>query len=101
MPNSLPPSSARRAKGWGWVHGNPSEAVEVMVGAVDGLDLGWEQKTIDLVLKLSYLTKIPRAMAGAHSIPASLEAQLALYEQIGTISERSAQPGGCTHHQHP
>ncbi len=70
------------AKGWGWVYANPSEAVEVMVGAVDGLDLGWEQKTIDLVLKLSFDEDTARDGWGTFD-PASLEAQLALYDQIG------------------
>lgn len=70
------------AKGWGWVYENPSEAVEVMVGAVDGLDLGWEQKTIDLVLRLSFDDDTARDGWGTFD-PASLEAQLALYDQIG------------------
>ncbi|MDE0696924.1 MAG: ABC transporter substrate-binding protein [Boseongicola sp.] len=70
------------AQGWGWVHANPSEAVEIMVGAVDGLDLGWELKTIDLVLRLSFDEDTARDGWGTFD-PASLEAQLALYDQIG------------------
>lgn len=69
-------------KGWGWVHANPSEAVEVMVNAVDGLDLGWEQKTVDLVLGLSFDENTARDGWGTFD-PASLESQLALYDQIG------------------
>ena len=69
-------------KGWGWVHANPSEAVEVMVGAVDGLDLGWEQKTVDLVLSLSFDENTARDGWGTFD-PSSLESQLALYDQIG------------------
>ena len=70
------------AKGWGWVHANPTEAVEIMVSAVAGLDLDWELKTIDLVLKLSFDDDTARDGWGTFS-PASLEEQLALYDEIG------------------
>lgn len=73
-------------KGWGWVHANPSEAVEIMVSAVDGLDLGWEQKTVDLVLGLSFDEDTARDGWGTFD-PASLESQLALYDQIGQYSD--------------
>lgn len=69
-------------KGWGWVHANPVEAVEIMVGAVDGLDLEWEKKTIDLVLKLSFDADTEANGWGTFD-PASLEGQIALYDQIG------------------
>ncbi len=70
------------AKGWGWVHANPQEAVEVMVAATDGLDLEWEQKTIDLILRLSFDENTARDGWGTFD-PANLEEQLALYDQIG------------------
>lgn len=70
------------AKGWGWVHANPQEAVEIMVGATDGLDLEWEQRTIDLVLSLSFDDDTARDGWGTFD-PASLEEQLSLYDQIG------------------
>lgn len=69
-------------KGWGWVYDNPVEAVEIMVGAVDGLDLEWEKKTIDLVLKLSFDDNTAQGGWGTFD-PASLETQIALYDQIG------------------
>ena len=70
------------ARGWGWVHANPTEAVETMVGAVDGLDLDWELRTIDLVLRLSFDDDTARDGWGTFD-PASLEEQLALYDSIG------------------
>lgn len=70
------------AKGWGWVYDNPEEAVKIMVGAVDGLDLGWELKTIDLILKLSFDANTASSGWGTFD-PASIEAQIALFDKIG------------------
>ena len=70
------------AKGWGWVHANPTEAVSILVNAVDGLDLNWELRTIDLVLKLSFDDNTARDGWGTFD-PASLEEQLSLYDAIG------------------
>ena len=70
------------AKGWGWTYRNPEEAVNVLVGAHDGLDLGWELKTIDLVLGLSFDKNTARDGWGTFD-PASLETQIALFDSIG------------------
>jgi NitT/TauT family transport system substrate-binding protein len=70
------------AKGWGWVHANPTKAVETLVTAYPQLDLGWEQKTIDLVLKLSFDAATAKDGWGTFD-PASLEEQIALYDKIG------------------
>jgi len=70
------------AKGWGWVHANPKEAVSKMVAAYPEMDLGWEQKTIDLVLKLSFDAATARDGWGTFD-PASIESQLALLDKVG------------------
>ena len=70
------------AKGWGFVHANPQEAVQIMVDATDGLDLGWEQKTVDLILKLSFDANTAAGGWGVFD-PANLEQQIALYDKIG------------------
>lgn len=73
------------AKGWEFVHANPQEAVQIMVDATDGLDLEWEQKTIDLVLSLSFDENTASGGWGVFD-PANLEQQLALYDSIGQYS---------------
>lgn len=70
------------AKGWGWVHANPQKAVETLVGAYPQIDLGWEQKTIDLILKLSFDGTTAKDGWGTFD-PASLDEQIALYDKIG------------------
>ncbi|MEM6462625.1 MAG: ABC transporter substrate-binding protein [Pseudomonadota bacterium] len=69
------------AKGWGWTHANPQEAVKKAVAAYPNMDLDWELKTIDLVLKMSFDNDTARDGWGTFD-PASLEEQIALYDQI-------------------
>ena len=73
---------AATAKGWGWVHANPKEAVKLMVGAYPEMDLGWEEKTINLVLKLSFDGATAKDGWGTFD-PASIEEQLALLDKVG------------------
>lgn len=70
------------ARGWGWTHANPEEAVRKTVEAYPALSLEWELKTIDLVLKLSFDADTARDGWGVFD-PASLEEQLAIYDKIG------------------
>ena len=70
------------AKGWGWTHANPREAVEKAVAAFPNMDLEWELKTIDLVLKMSFDDDTAKDGWGTFD-PASLEEQIALYDRIG------------------
>lgn len=70
------------ARGWGWVHANPQEAVKKMVEAYPEMDLGWEQKTVDLVLKLSFDATTAKDGWGTFD-PTSIEEQLALLDKVG------------------
>ncbi|MDF1777650.1 MAG: ABC transporter substrate-binding protein [Rhizobiaceae bacterium] len=70
------------AKGWGWTHANPQEAVKKAVAAYPNMDLEWEQKTIDLVLNLSFDANTAADGWGTFD-PASLEDQISLYDSIG------------------
>ncbi|TIW64028.1 MAG: ABC transporter substrate-binding protein, partial [Mesorhizobium sp.] len=70
------------AKGWGWVHANPQEAVKKMVAAYPEMDLGWEEKTINLALKLSFDGATAKDGWGTFD-PASIEEQLALLDKVG------------------
>ena len=70
------------AKGWGWVHANPSEAVKKMVATYPEMDLGWEEKTVNLILKLSFDAATAKAGWGAFD-PATIEEQIVLLDKIG------------------
>ena len=69
------------ARGWGWTHANPQDAVKKAVAAYPGMDLEWELKTIDLVLAMSFDDNTAKDGWGTFD-PASLEEQIALYDQI-------------------
>ncbi len=69
-------------KGWGWTHANPQEAVKKLVASRPELSLEWEQKTIDLVLKLSFDADTARDGWGTFD-PKSIEEQIALFDKIG------------------
>jgi NitT/TauT family transport system substrate-binding protein len=70
------------AKGWGYVHANPGEAVKKLIAAHPEMDAGWEEKTIGLILKLSFDANTAKDGWGTFD-PASLEEQIALYDKIG------------------
>lgn len=70
------------AKGWAWVHANPQEAVDTLVEAYPEIDREWELRTIDLILALSFDDDTARDGWGTFDT-ASLEEQLALFDQIG------------------
>lgn len=70
------------AKGWGWTHANPQEAVKKLVAARPELSLEWESKTIDLILKLSFDADTARDGWGTFD-PKSIEEQIALFDKIG------------------
>lgn len=70
------------SRGWGWTHANPEEAVRTAVAAYPELDPEWELRTIDLVNRLSFDANTARDGWGTFD-PASLEAQIALYDEIG------------------
>jgi NitT/TauT family transport system substrate-binding protein len=69
-------------KGWGWTHANPQEAVKKLVAAYPEIDLDWELKTIDLILKLSFDPATATSGWGTFD-PASIESQIALLDKIG------------------
>ena len=70
------------AKGWGWTHDHPKEAVDITVDAYPQLDRATEQATIDRILSLSF-----DAETAAHGWgwfdPAAIQEQIAIYDSIG------------------
>jgi len=81
-PETLAKFVGASAKGWGWTHANPQEAVRKLVAAYPEIDLEWELKTIDLVLKLSFDANTARDGWGTFD-PGSIENQIALLDKIG------------------
>lgn len=74
------------ARGWEWTYNNPEEAVKTTVAAYPELDLNWELKTIDLILKMSFDADTAKDGWGTFS-PASLEEQLAIFDSIGQYKD--------------
>ena len=70
------------AKGWGWTHANPEEAVQRTVSAHPELSLEWELKTIDLILRMSFDDNTAKDGWGTFD-PTSLEEQLSIFDEIG------------------
>jgi len=75
------------AKGWGWTHDNPREAVEITVAAYPQLDLAIELATVERVLSLSFDASTAAAGWGTLD-PASVEEQIVAYDTVGQF------PGG-------
>ncbi len=70
------------AKGWEWTHANQEQAVKTLVNSYDGIDLGWEMKTIDLIMQMSFDADTAQDGWGTFS-PDKLEQILVLFDRIG------------------
>jgi NitT/TauT family transport system substrate-binding protein len=69
------------SKGWAWVKANPQEAVKKMVEAYPDMSLEWEQKTIDLIMKLSFDADTATHGWG-HFDPAKIEEQISMFDAL-------------------
>jgi len=67
------------SRGWAWTKANPDEAVRKLIAANPQLDLEWERRAIDLVLKLSFNDDTVRAGWGIF-FPVTIEEQIVMYE---------------------
>lgn len=70
------------AKGWGWTHDHPAEAVEIMVKHYPSLDVEIEKKTIATVLGLSFDANTAKNGWGSFK-PSDLADQIAVMAEIG------------------
>jgi len=70
------------AKGWGWTHANPEEAVALTVEAYPALDLAVEKATIGRVLQLSFDAATLANGWGTFD-PAAIQEQIDVYGAIG------------------
>jgi NitT/TauT family transport system substrate-binding protein len=70
------------AKGWGWTHDNPKEAVGITVAAYPQLDLAIELATVPRILSLSFDAATAKDGWGTFD-PASIAEQIAIYDKVG------------------
>jgi NitT/TauT family transport system substrate-binding protein len=70
------------AKGWGYTHDHPNEAVEITVKAYPNLDLEIEKKTIAMVLSLSFDANTTKD-GWASFKPSDIGDQINLMDEIG------------------
>jgi NitT/TauT family transport system substrate-binding protein len=70
------------AKGWGYTHDHPAEAVEITVKAYPNLDLEIEKKTIQMVLSLSFDANTAKDGWGSFK-PSDIGDQINLMDEIG------------------
>ena len=82
------------AKGWGFTHENPKEAVDIAVAAYPQLDLAVEQATIGRVLSLSFDATTAKDGWGAFA-PAAIQEQLDLYGAIGQFKSGTPALADC------
>jgi NitT/TauT family transport system substrate-binding protein len=70
------------AKGWGYTHDHPDDAVEITVKAYPNLDLAIEKQTIPLVLGLSFDANTKESGWGSFK-PSDIGNQIDLMDEIG------------------
>jgi NitT/TauT family transport system substrate-binding protein len=70
------------AKGWGFTHEHPAEAVEIIVNAYPNLDLAVEKQTVPLVLDLSFDANTKLSGWGSFK-PSDIGNQIGLMDEIG------------------
>jgi NitT/TauT family transport system substrate-binding protein len=74
------------AKGWGYTHDHPEEAVEITVKAYPNLDLAIEKQTIPLVLSLSFDANTKENGWGTFK-PSDIGDQINLMDEIGMFKD--------------
>lgn len=70
------------ARGWGWVHDNPEEAVRIMVERYPNMDLQVELDTIAMVLAYSFNDRTAQGGWGTMTAE-NWQAQLDIYDELG------------------
>jgi NitT/TauT family transport system substrate-binding protein len=70
------------AKGWGWVHDNPQDAVEILVERYPNMDVEAEKLAVDLITAFSFNENT--AVGGWGTMNAeNWQAQIDIYNQLG------------------
>jgi NitT/TauT family transport system substrate-binding protein len=74
------------ARGWGWVHDNPQEAVEILVERYPNMDIESELKAVDLINAFSFNANTAEGGWGTMS-PENWQAQIDIYDQLGQFED--------------
>ena len=74
------------ARGWGWVHDNPQEAVEILVERYPNMDIEAELKAVDLIIAFSFNANTAEGGWGTMS-PENWQAQIDIYDQLGQFED--------------
>lgn len=82
------------AKGWGWTHAHPEEAVKLVLDAYPQLDLATELKTVPTILSLSFDANTAKQGWGTFD-PASIAEQIAVYEKVGVYKSGAPKASDC------
>lgn len=70
------------AKGWGWVHDNPEQAVEFLVERFPNLDLEAEKKAVDLITAFAFNENTAKGGWGTMTLE-NWRAQIDTYDSLG------------------
>lgn len=70
------------AKGWGWVHDNPEQAVEFLVERYPNLDIEAEKKAVDLITAFSFNENTATGGWGTMTAE-NWQAQIDIYDSLG------------------
>jgi NitT/TauT family transport system substrate-binding protein len=70
------------AKGWGWVHDNPQQAVEILVERYPNMDIEAEKKAVSLITAFSFNANTATGGWGTMNA-ANWQAQIDIYDQLG------------------
>lgn len=70
------------AKGWGWVHDNPIQAVELLVERYPNMDIEAEKEAVDLITAFSFNDKTAQGGWGTMNAE-NWQAQIDIYDLLG------------------
>ena len=86
------------AKGWGWTHANPADAVKLTVAAYPQLDLAVELATVPRVMSLSFDAATGRDGWGTFD-DAAIATQISVYSSIGQFGSTTPRVEDCVTHK--
>ena len=74
------------AKGWGWVHDNPEQAVEYLVERYPNLDKAAEMKAVDLIIGYSFDANTAARGWGTMTTE-NWQTQISVYDDLGQFEK--------------
>lgn len=80
------------ARGWGWVHDNPEEAVDILVSRFPNMDRASEMKAVDMALAYTFNENTAKAGWGVMTRE-NWQAQIDTYEALGQFAKGAPSAG--------